>query len=631
MELFILTLSTRASIRLSALVLAASVIAACSGLGGEPPIVATLPPPTAVPPIETAPDAAPDIARGAAVYAERCVACHGLTGAGDGELVRSGQVAEARNFREPSAARAQRPSEWYATITNGRIGRLMPPWREALSAADRWAVALYTYTLHYTPEQIALGRERYSAHCAECHGSSGRGDGERAAEFGGYTPNLTRLDSIMTLSDEHLFNIITEGHGAEMQGFADILSEDERRAVAAYVRTLSLANADSIGQTVQVAQVDTDTTASTITGRVTNGTAGGGVPSALPVRLVYFDENLTQTTLETTTGADGAFAFADVPISAAFRYAAVVEYRGVTFISDISAGDPAAGALDLPVTIYELTEDPAVITITGTVMQVNAMGEGLEVAQVFTLRNGSDRAYVTDQRTPDGRRIAAAISLPPGSIAFLENEARFVIAQDQFTVLDTVPVLPGQDTVIALAYFIPYTGSAIIEQPFNYRFMGEARVLLRQPNLILQSDQLAQIGAQTVGANEWQGFGGRLSLNAGDALRFDLSGAPQDVTARGSEPFVISNNLLPLLIAGIAVEIALVIALFAWWRRRRQRRAAAAAPTQQPTDQALLDGLIRQIAELDAQHERGEIDAALYERQRGALKARLTKLLERAG
>jgi mono/diheme cytochrome c family protein len=611
--------------------LAALLLASCSGLGGEPLIVSTQPPPAptqaAVPP--TTP---PDIAHGAAVFAARCTRCHGVGGAGDGELVRTGEVMNAGNFRDPASARGQRPTEWYSTVTNGRIERLMPPWSRELDQDSRWAVALYTYTLHYTSEQVARGRDLFAASCAECHGTSGRGDGDRAAESGYDVPNLTDPASLMTLSDQNLFTIITEGHGEAMEGFAASLSDDERWSVAAYVRTFALANPDAIAVQVQSpAETEEPSAAAavmgSVRGQVTNGTAGGSTPSGLPVTLIYLDKDLNQFTAETTTDSAGAFSFDNIPLSREYRYAAAANYRERTFVSQVVDGAASGDLLELPIAIYELTEDPAVITITGTVAQINAIGDSLEITQVFTLRNNSDRAFSTSRSTPDGRPISAAIALPPGAVVlgFPENENRYSIAQEQFTILDTLPVLPEAEHIIAVVYIVPYTGGALIEQPLNYAFAGPARVLLRPLTITLRSEQLTATGVETIGQSEWQGFGASVSLSAGETLRYELSGAAQSVSTRSSEGVVTSNNLIPLIICAVVAEIALMAGLFMWFRRRRQRRARANAASA--GDSQLIDGLIRQIAELDAQYERGDIDAEAYNRQRTALKTRLTELL----
>ena len=46
-------------------------------------------------------------------------------------------------------------------------------------------------------------------------------------------------------------------------------------------------------------------------------------------------------------------------------------------------------------------------------------------------------------------------------------------------------------------------------------------------------------------------------------------------------------------------------------------------------DQQVINILVRQIAELDADHDAGKIDDDAYEQQRSALKARLAALMER--
>jgi len=45
------------------------------------------------------------------------------------------------------------------------------------------------------------------------------------------------------------------------------------------------------------------------------------------------------------------------------------------------------------------------------------------------------------------------------------------------------------------------------------------------------------------------------------------------------------------------------------------------------TDQ-VINGLVKQIAELDSQHEQGQINHDLYQRRRSALKARLAQLMD---
>jgi mono/diheme cytochrome c family protein len=616
------------------------VTTACIGLGGEPVIVATLVPPTPTIAERGHPAAAPDIAVGAQLYALNCTDCHGITGAGDGQLVQSGQVMDAGNFRAPDA-RQQRPLDWFNTITHGNLERLMPPWRDALTEQQRWEVAYYTYTLHYTPEQLARGREVYAATCADCHGASGVGDGERADEFGGFTPDLTDQEAMATLSDQVLFNIISEGQG-DMHALANDLSEDDRWAAVSYTRTLALASIDAIASVAQAATPILATAAATpqtiatpsgavvngiVSGRVVNGTAGGGAIANLPVTLVYYDADLRETALQATTDASGSFSFANVPISDAFQYAVIAEYGERSYFAPPVLGDPAVGRVDFTVTVYERTEDAAVITISAMVAQVTAVGASLEITQLFTISNSSDRAYSASQTAPDGRAVSLAFGLPPGAVllGFPGGEGRFVLSTDQTTVLDTAPTLPGDNNLVALAYVIPYQGSAIIEQVFNYALNGQVRILVQPETVQLNSSLLGTLGPQQIGQTQWQGYGAEVALAAGEPLRYELGGASLEVATDGRAGVVTSNNLLPLLVIGIIIEIIIVALLYVWWRQRRNKRAAQPANV---SDTTLMDGLIRQIAELDAQHERGELDAATYQRQRAILKQRLSEIME---
>lgn len=220
----------------------AALGAACTNLSGEPRIVSTLPPltPTAAPvPDRGVPAAPPDLVNGARLYAENCAACHGPSGQGDGPVALDTQGMQPRDFTDPTRAREQTPHEWFRTITNGNIERLMPPWRNVLSEQERWDVALYTYTLHYDAELLAIG-ERIYQDCAECHGPKGRGDGPEAAKLTLEVKDLTRQSAMITLSDDGIFDMVTQGFEDVMPSYHELLEQD-RRAVVEYARTLSLA------------------------------------------------------------------------------------------------------------------------------------------------------------------------------------------------------------------------------------------------------------------------------------------------------------------------------------------------------------------------------------------------------
>src|SRR5690606_7911289 len=122
----------------------------------------------------------PNIAAGSQLYDAHCAQCHGSGGRGDGPTLPAGQPRPA-DFRNPQTASGQRPTEWFAAISGGRLTEIDHTWAEQLSETERWQVALFTYTMAYSTEQISLGAQTWTTHCAECHGSGGRGDGPKAA------------------------------------------------------------------------------------------------------------------------------------------------------------------------------------------------------------------------------------------------------------------------------------------------------------------------------------------------------------------------------------------------------------------------------------------------------------------
>jgi mono/diheme cytochrome c family protein len=596
-----------------------SFLAACGGLAGEPRIVATIPQPTPFP--EDFSYLA-NLASGAQIFAENCTRCHGIGGAGDGELVLSGQIQNIPNLTDQQARANESPQDWFNTITNGRVENLMPPWRDALTAEQRWDVAFYAYTLAYTPEQVALG--------AELVQTAGRLPFWSAIIYGeAYGRGMPQY------SDNEAAAVFAEPIVEDAPDYND----EERLALAIYTRLQPLGGNTFVAQRPTIpppaateeviaatpVPAATNTGApGTITGRVTNGTALGIVPSETIVTLHTISPDFTtETTANAPIAADGSFIFTGVPFMEGANYFVSVPYRERLFASRTVQAQTTTTSFDLPVTIYELTDDTSVINIVGMVTQIDASatGDGLEFLQVFRFRNISDRLFATS--VPAGERgfVSLVINLPPGAIVLgFQGEERYVVIQEQDAVVDTLPVLPNDDHLVQLFYFVPYDNGAIIEQPMNYALNGEVRILLGDENLGLTSQQIAPLGPATVGEREFDSFGATLGLPANDVVRYTLRG---QIRAAGTQGAITSGDLLPLvLLAGGSVVLLFVIGVTL--RQRYVPRRAAA-----PVDKhKLIDALVRQIAELDEQHDTGQINHDVYQQRRATLKARLAELMD---
>ncbi len=357
----------------------------------------------------------------------------------------------------------------------------------------------------------------------------------------------------------------------------------------------------------------------TVAGKVTNGTAASPAPANISVTLLITTENTTVFNLETQTAADGSYQFNDVPIVTGYAYVTAALYRDRIFNSPFLVGDAATTTLNLPINIYELTEDPSVLSISSSEAQVSAQGNTLEVRQVIHFNNSSDRLYTTSTDLGGGRFGSVLISLPPGAqVVSLDNQTRYIESPTNFSVLDTSPILPGDVHVVVIAYIIPYdSNAALIEQPMNYPFSGKAQLLVSPTTLTVTSDQLPPIDEQTIGDRQYKNYEATLQLKAGEVLRYEISGAAANTnSASAAVPEGSSNAVLILLTALIILGI--VATIIAMVLRGRQNQA--------PRPEQVIDALAHQLALLDQKHAAGELPHDLWHQQRRPLQARLDEL-----
>ncbi len=94
---------------------------------------------------------------------------------------------------------------------------------------------------------LELGHARFDAACAVCHGLAGTGESVVATKMALRKPPSLVDRDMRARSRERLFQVVTEGYGL-MNGYADLLSRDERWAVVAYVQALQLSHHAPVGR-----------------------------------------------------------------------------------------------------------------------------------------------------------------------------------------------------------------------------------------------------------------------------------------------------------------------------------------------------------------------------------------------
>jgi len=239
------------------------------------------------------------ITYGKEVYQRRCVGCHGVNGDGNGPAATFLYKQRPRSFaaavfkfrltKEPLPT----DGDLLRTITRGVRGTAMPAWHE-LHIIDRLAVIQYIkYELAVDRSDPAkpyaffkeeppgpplyIGRppvpsEQMLAHakdvwrnakCWECHGQTGKGDGEKAPGlkddlgFPVKPADLTAGQFKSGPTVEDIFRTMTTGlSGTPMPSYRDPLSEEDRWALSYYVLALSAYKDPLTGEPLPIAPSD---------------------------------------------------------------------------------------------------------------------------------------------------------------------------------------------------------------------------------------------------------------------------------------------------------------------------------------------------------------------------------------
>ncbi|MCG8425930.1 MAG: cbb3-type cytochrome c oxidase subunit II [Chromatiales bacterium] len=240
------------------------------------------------------------IAYGKNVYERRCEGCHGVKGDGNGPAAAFMPVDRPRNFtlgvfkfRLTPTGSMPNDGDLLRTITRGLRGTAMPTWHN-LPEKDRLGVIQYIkyvlaadrsdpdnpyfYFVEEPPEPplhigqppppseaiVARGKEVWQeSKCWECHGDTGKGDGEKADEleddfgFPMLPADLTTGQFKSGPGVADIFRTMSTGlSGTPMPSFEDTVSEEDRWALSYFVIALSAFKDPLTGEPLQITPED---------------------------------------------------------------------------------------------------------------------------------------------------------------------------------------------------------------------------------------------------------------------------------------------------------------------------------------------------------------------------------------
>lgn len=584
----------------------------------------------------------PDASKGATIYAEKCAPCHGAAGLGDGPNAAS-LPNPAPALASPQVARSAAPAEWFTIVSQGNLERFMPPFR-SLSDRERWDVVAYAFSLSVTPAELEQGAEIYAAQCAACHGETGKGDGPQAA--GMSVPDVTDQERMSVTSAADLFEVISNGSGAQMPAFGDKLSEDERWALTAFLRSLTFAAAGeqasaAASPTVAAASPvietsatpqptgETLTNAATLTPTLNLGSLGGLVSDAngdpaqagLVVHLHAFDQMQLVYTATTTTNENGAYLFSDLEMPAGRAFLTTLDYEGVVYGSDVVVAEEGAAQLDLPITIYSSTSDTSALSVDRLHYFFEFVDEQtLRVLELYIISNSGDKTIIASQEGEPVLRF----TLPPGAsnLQFESDQLgeRYIQTADGFG--DTLPIRPGAGNYQVLySYELPYDRKLELSRPVALHTQAVV-ILVPEDGIKIKGGGLEDAGTREIQGLEYHMYN-RAAMTPGSELRLTITGKPS-----GGTPTLSLGSQSNLLIGVVALGVALIL-VGAWLFNRNRQPAvetspAATAPAALQSAETIMDAILA----LDDLYQEGKLPEEAYIQRRSELKQQLKDLIE---
>lgn len=592
--------------------------------------------PTPLPTLVLFPQQVPNVESGKAIYAEKCAACHGETGMGDGEQgIQLGVTVPA--FGLPEIAHPATMAEWYTVVTRGRMDRLMPPFA-SLNDQERWDVVAYAMSLHTTEEQITKGQEIFEANCADCS-----------------TDFFKDQNKMSALSAVDLARLVKQGNDV-IPPFGADLSDDDMWAVAAYLRSLSFDTAPAVVEapastpTPEVAAVteapaatDSSTPSAettpagteqaaptieptavvaegfgTITGSVDNQT-GKDLPSDLTVTLRAFDHGTDPSagpqevaSQETTLNEDGSYLFTNVEMPDRRIFIAEVEVDGIQVQSDFVIVEAGTTSITLPsLVLHAMTEDVSLLAVDEVRMFVEYNDTEVQVFTVYSFRNPSDKTIVVELK--DGGDIPF-VKTPEGTI-----NGGYEALQDSEPFVNTdkgLAIPPSERSYGLLAY-----STTPVQEEFEigqeFALPATSFALFLPEGVTAEGERLTSQGLQALQGFNFETYAVE-NVPAGEIVKFTISGTPKETSEETTDPAVNTNQ--NLLFGAGAVGIALILA--GAWLFLRERKSVD-EETEEEDEGPEFDSsedVLDAIVALDDLHRAKKITDEAYQKRRAELK-----------
>jgi hypothetical protein len=356
-----------------------------------------------------------------------------------------------------------------------------------------------------------------------------------------------------------------------------------------------------------------------IEGQVFNKTQNNYVSEQEVILTTYLnDAEIGTRTVRTDAG--GKFVFQELSTQPDYAYEAKVNFQDADYTSEKVDFKDGSTSKSVTITVYDSTTSTEAIRIETAHTIVYSGKDGLDIKTYAQVINDSNLTYIGAKQIAPDKRETLVFPVPEG-VKDLQYGLSFMeccVVPGEGIVSDTMPVLPGSKELV-YAYTIPYKGDTYtLTQSFDYP-TGEFDLLVRDANIKVASDKLAQVEPMTIEGQQFNRFYA-LSLVAGDALKIELSGLPK------------SSRQQTLKWVGLGFVTLAFATGFVFLAKRRKSHAVPVrvATTLESDDKLVLkkQALLLELARLDDRFEAGLITEEAYHTQRANKKGQLIALLQ---
>ena len=355
-----------------------------------------------------------------------------------------------------------------------------------------------------------------------------------------------------------------------------------------------------------------------ISGQVSNGTPGAGLPQAATLFLQFYNGSQVGSEYSAEMGPDGSFSFNDLDSEVGSSFVVFTEYLGV-FYNSVESQLLSADNPPVDLVIYETTDDPADIVISSLYLLIYpSLDEDIyQITEVYKVENGGQRTYI-GRPSAEGVRTTFDWT-PPASaqnILFSEAESRERYIPNGQGYSDTYPIRPNPYyQEMDIAYDLPFAQ----EVAFSNTFAIPLQRVVVSGNLTdirisgdtFAEDQLPEEQDYLNGVYSGGPFA------AGQVVRFDIlyspNANPLERATTAQPPKGLSFDPATLALGLIALALAFFLSVMFFRQPNLPDCPAEIRPD------------IQNLAALEAGYKKGNIAAEEYQAQ----KKKLTDAIQR--